>query len=142
MEAARRAIASVPPTRERGVLVVEDDPDTQWRLARMLTVRGNRVVGTSSAEAALELMAQWPVDFVLVDDGLPGMTGVELAREIHKRHPGVPVVIMSSEEDGGTSLAAKLAGVAAVVAKPFGLDALADLLRSLPGSEAELVPAE
>ncbi len=142
IEAARRAVASVPPTRERGVLVVEDDPDTQWRLARMLTVRGNRVVGTSSAEAALELMQLWPVDLVLVDDGLPGMSGLDLAREIHVRFPTVPVVIMSSEESGRARLAARLSGAVAVIAKPFGLDSLAELLRSLPGSEAELVPAE
>ncbi len=35
----------------RGVLLVEDDPDMQWRLARMLTVHGARVVGASSGEA-------------------------------------------------------------------------------------------
>ncbi|HEY8429363.1 MAG TPA: response regulator [Sandaracinaceae bacterium] len=142
LETARRAVASVPPTRERGVLVVEDDPDLQWRIARMLTIRGNRVVGTSSGEAALELMAQWPVDLALVDETLPGMSGVELARAIRERHPSVPVVLMSSEDTREARLAARLAGVAAVLAKPFAIDALVELLRSLPGYDAELVPAE
>ncbi|MCZ7678747.1 MAG: response regulator [Sandaracinaceae bacterium] len=142
IEAARRAVASVEATRERGVLVVEDDPDLQWRIARMLTVRGNRVVGTSSGEAALELMSQWPVDLVLVDETLPGMSGVELARAIRERHGPIPVVLMSAEDSREARLAARLAGAAAVLAKPFGIDALLDLLRSLPGYEAELVPAE
>lgn len=142
LEAARRAVASVPPSREQGVLVVEDDPDLQWRLARMLTVRGNRVVGTSSGEAALELMSQWPVDLVLVDETLPGMSGVELARAIRERHGPIPVVLMSDDDTREARLAARLAGAVAVLAKPFGIESLLELLGSLPGYDADLVPAE
>lgn len=145
LQAVKRAVASVPPTRERGIVVVEDDPDLQWRLARMLTVRGNRVVGTSRAEAALELMSHWPADLVLVDDGLPGMSGVELARAIKERHPSTSVVLMSSEGEGELHLAARLAGVVAVLVKPFALDSLVALLRSLPqlpDADLSLVPAE
>jgi DNA-binding response OmpR family regulator len=142
LEAARRAVASVPPTRERGIVVVEDDPDLQWRLARMLTVRGNRVVGTSSGEAALELMSHWTAELVLVDDGLPGMSGVELARAIKERHPKTSVVLMSSEAEGDVHLAARLAGVVAVLVKPFALDSLLSLLRSLPESTVDLVSGE
>jgi DNA-binding NtrC family response regulator len=141
LETVRRAIASVPPTRERGVLVIEDDPDLQWRLARMLTLRGNRVVGTSSAEAALELMRHWPVDLVLVDDELPGMSGVELAQHVHDHYPATSVVLMSTEPSAHAHLTARLAGVVAVLAKPFALDSLLDLLRSLD-AEPELAPAE
>ena len=124
------------------MLVVEDDPDLQWQLARMLTVRGNRVVGTSSAEAALELIGQWPVDLVLVDDQLPGMSGVELARIINEKHPDTPVVLMTSQASHGERIAETLAGVVAVVAKPFRLESLVELLRSFPKGEPELVPAE
>lgn len=139
---ARRAVATIPPTRTRGVLVVEDDPDLQWQLARMLTVRGNRVVGTSSAEGALELLRQWPVDLVLVDDGLPGMSGLELARTIRDAHPETAVVLMSSHDTPQARIAAKLAGAVAVVAKPFQIDSLVDLLRSFPKGEPDLAPAE
>ncbi len=135
-------MAAVDPVRERGVLVVEDDPDLQWRLARTLTVRGNRVVGTSSGEAALELMSQWPVDLVLVDDSLPGMNGVELARAIKERHGAIPVVLMSDEDSEEARLAARLAGVVAVLPKPFAIESLWDLLRSLTDGEAEAIPAE
>ncbi|MCB9595246.1 MAG: response regulator [Sandaracinaceae bacterium] len=136
---ARRAVATIPPVRVRGVLVVEDDPDLQWRLARMLTVRGNRVVGTSSAEGALELIRQWPVDLVLVDDTLPGMTGVELARILGEEYPETAVVLMSSDEQGGQSaMAARLAGAVATITKPFRPEALLELLRSFPKGEPEL----
>jgi len=136
---ARRAVATIPPTRMRGVLVVEDDPDLQWSLARMLTVRGNRVVGTSSGEGALELMRQWPVDLVLVDDSLPGMSGFELARVLAEEHPDVPVVLMSSEDESGEgALGEKVAGVVATIAKPFRPEALVELLQSFPKGEPEL----
>lgn len=135
---ARRAVATIPPIRVRGVLVVEDDPDLQWRLARMLTVRGNRVVGTSSGEAALELMAQWPVDLVLVDHSLPGMSGVELARRVAAEHPEVPVVLMSGEDDEPSPVVETLASVVATIAKPFRPEALVELLRSFPKGEPEL----
>jgi len=135
---ARRAVATIPPTRVRGVLVVEDDPDLQWRLARMLTVRGNRVVGTSSGEAALELMAQWPVDLVLVDHSLPGMSGVDLARRVAEEHPEVPVVLMSDEDDAPHPVAETLASVVATITKPFRPEALVELLRSFPKGEPEL----
>lgn len=142
LERARWAVATVPPTRTRGVLVVEDDPDLQWQLARMLTVRGNRVVGTSSGEAALELLRQWPVDLVLVDDGLPGMSGMELARTIRDAHPETAVVLMSSQDTPQARIAAKVAGAVAVVSKPFQIDALVELLRSFPKGEPDLAPAE
>lgn len=139
---ARRAVATIPPTRVRGVLVVEDDPDLQARLARMLTVRGNRVVGTSSAEGALELLRQWPVDLVLVDDGLPGMSGMELTRVIRDQHPEIPVVLMTTQDSPQARASAKVAGAVAVMAKPFRPEALLDLLRSFPKGEADLAAAE
>ena len=59
IETPEHAVAKVARdgklARDSGVLVVEDDPDTQWRLARMLTVHGARVVGTSSGEAAIAI---------------------------------------------------------------------------------------
>jgi len=138
IERARWAVATIPQTRARGIVVVEDDPDLQWKVARMLTVRGNRVVGTSSGEAALELIRQWPVDLVLVDDELPGMSGLELAVAIGEEHPDIPVVMMSSEGADLDELGHKLAGVVATIAKPFCPDTLLELLRSFPKGEPEL----
>ena len=128
---AARAIANVAP-RESAVLVVEDDPDLQWRLARMLTINGNRVVGTSSADGALALLAEWPVDLILIDEGLPGMTGLELAREVRARRPEISVVLMTGEESEATRRAARLAGAITCLAKPFRTEALVEVLRALP----------
>jgi DNA-binding response OmpR family regulator len=111
------------------VLLVEDDPDMQWRLARMLTVHGARVVGASSGEAALAVIAEWPADIVLVDESLPGISGLEVARTIREKHPAIPVVLMSAGESQELRLAAKVAGAMATLIKPFRMDALAALFQ-------------
>ena len=65
LKQAQQSIAKANPSNLR-VLVVESDPDLQWNLARMLTVQGNRVVGTSSGDGAVALITEWPVDLILV----------------------------------------------------------------------------
>lgn len=124
--------------RESGVLVVEDDPDTQWRLARVLTLHGARVVGASSGEAALALIDQWPADIVLVDQGLPGISGLEVARQIRQKHPSIPVVLMSTEESQDLRLAAKVAGAALTLTKPFRVEIVFALLQRLTSAGAKL----
>jgi CheY-like chemotaxis protein len=112
------------------ILVVEDDPDLQWRLARHLTVFGNRVVGTGSADGALALIAEWPVDIVLIDQDLPGTTGLELARQIRVAQPDIAIVIMTDTElDERPALG--MAGAVSWLAKPFRAEALAEVLARL-----------
>lgn len=128
---AVQPVRKVVPQRQCGVLVVEDDPDLQWRLARMLTVQGSRVVGTSSGDGALALVAQWPVDLVLVDQDLPGMSGLEVARRLRETHPDIPVVLMIRDDRPEVQEAAREAGAVACLVKPFEVDALFDLLMEL-----------
>jgi CheY-like chemotaxis protein len=138
VEAARLVAAHHPS----GVLVIEDDPDLQWRLARMLTVQGNRVVGTSSGDGALALISQWPVDLVLVDEDLPGMSGLEVAKRIRGSHPHIPVVLMTGADSHETRTAASLAGVVATLIKPLRSEHLAELAAVLALGIAVASPAE
>jgi len=140
LQGAVRAAESVVPMLG-GILVVEDDPDLQWHLARMLTVQGHRVVGTSSGDGALALVSQWPVDLILVDEELPGMNGLEVAARLREEHPQIPVVLMATEATEEVRIAARLAGVVETMVKPFRSEALAELVQRLfPDAVAE--PAE
>ncbi|MFW5920881.1 MAG: response regulator [Polyangiales bacterium] len=127
---AAPAVVGTSP-RQWGVLVVEDDPDTQWRLARMLTMEGHRVVGTSSGDGALALVGEWSMDLVLVDETLPGMDGLEVAQRIRERHPNMPVVLMTDEPSDELEMSARVAGVAATLAKPFRAEGLIRLLEQV-----------
>lgn len=121
--------STAPALRHHGVLVVEDDPDLQWKLARMLTMRGNRVVGTSSAEAALELLAEWPVDAIVIDASLPGMSGIELLRRVRALDPDLPVVLMTDTPDAHRDLGE----VTTILVKPLAEEAVLQALRDVLG---------
>jgi CheY-like chemotaxis protein len=134
LESAARSLAESRP-RHRSVLVVESDPDLQWNLARMLTVHGNRVVGTSSGDGALAVSEQWTADLALISATLPGLSGVEVARRLRAKNPDLLVILM---DDAVPSLDAEesSAAVTARLPKPFRFEALRALLDSL-----QLAPA-
>jgi len=113
----------------RAVLVVEADPEVQAGLARNLSRRGNRVVGTGSGDGALALVSQWNVDLVLIADALPGRNGVEVARLVRKACPAAVVVLMADTLEPATRVAARAAGADDCVRKPLSEDQLSYLLR-------------
>ena len=129
--------------RPCGVLVVEADPDLQWRLARMLTVEGNRVVGTSSGDGALALVAEWPVDLVLVSDELPGMEGIEVLRHLHERCPGLVSLLLAEDDTADLRAAARLAGATVCIRKSDDVVGLMAIIAglSLPGDVRPAVRA-
>ena len=134
LESAARTIAESRP-QHRGVLLVEADPDLQWSLARMLTVDGNRVVGTSSGEGALTVIEQWEADLALVASNLPGMSGVEVAQQLREWNPDLLVILMD-DETTGPAPKERSSYVSAYLAKPFRFEALRALIESL-----QLTPA-
>ena len=134
LESAARTIAQNDPTH-RSVLLVEGDPDLQWSLARMLTVNGNRVIGTSSGDGALAVIEQWRPDLALVASSLPGTSGVEVARLLREKNPDLLVILMD-EPSAEPSVIEGSTDVSAYLAKPFRFEALRKLIDSL-----QLTPA-
>jgi DNA-binding response OmpR family regulator len=129
LEKAARTIAENRP-RHRGVLLVESDPDLQWSLARMLTVEGNRVVGTSTGEGALTVIEQWDADLALVASNLPGTSGVEVAGQLRDLNPDLVVILMG--EDAPEWIPKEPSShVTAYLAKPFPFEVLRTLIESL-----------
>ncbi|MCA0304532.1 MAG: response regulator [Proteobacteria bacterium] len=82
--------------RPRRVLLVEDEVVLRLSTADMLEQLGCAVAAAGSGEQALELLAQGDgFDLLVTDLGLPGMSGDELAAEVRRRFPRLPVVIAS-----------------------------------------------
>ncbi len=134
--ASEQERSGVEPRPHRGILVVVPDPDLQWRLTRTLTIVGNRVVGTSSGDGALALIAEWPVDLVLIDEDLPRMDGLEVVRRLRACQPDIAIVLLTTGEDEEIEVTARLAGAVACLHKPFRMDELEDLLMSLRAGES------
>jgi CheY-like chemotaxis protein len=88
--------ATAAPSARRGnLLLVEDDAEVAALTREMLHGLGFTVMHAASAAAALGALANGrPVDIVLSDVMMPGgMNGLQLAREIRRRHPGLHVVL-------------------------------------------------
>ncbi len=84
------------PARPRRVLLVEDEVVLRMSTADMLEQLGCAVTGAGSGEQALELLAERDgFDLMVTDLGLPGISGDQLAAEVRRRFPTLPVVIAS-----------------------------------------------
>ena len=77
------------------VLLVEDSPEVSLITVEYLTELGHQVVAVADAELAVEQVALKTFDAVMTDVSLPGMSGIDLAKELIKRYPKLPVVIAS-----------------------------------------------
>lgn len=111
------------------ILYVEDNDDLRDSVVMALE-DSYALTACATGEQALELLEQdggW--DVLVTDVSLPGLSGLELARRATARRSGQWVVLCS-----GYDLAADLAALgpnARALVKPFTLDALEDLLRSI-----------
>ena len=84
-------------TMPRGSILLADDEDKILkRLGRALRDDGHEVVEVSSARAARQLISERPFDLLVLDNIMPGMTGLELVREITETIPATdrPQVVM------------------------------------------------
>lgn len=103
------------------ILVVEDNLEAQATLCELLSLLGYEVIGASSAEDALALLAE--VDILLTDVNLPGMSGVELAIKSHALDASKPIIISS-----GMDTASTLPFAVQLLPKPFSMAILSEIL--------------
>ena len=135
LRTGRREVAhSVRVPVESSVLVIEADPEVQVQMARTLRRSGLRVVGTSSGDGALALIAEWDVDLILVSEDLPGRNGIEVARLLHAVRPITRIVLMSFSSEAEVWEAARAAGAVGCVPKPLELQSLSRWLRPAPAN--------
>jgi signal transduction histidine kinase/ActR/RegA family two-component response regulator len=116
---------------EGQVLVVEDDDEVAALTVEMIHELGYDTTRVASAEAALGALAdRRTVDIVFSDVMMPGrMNGVELAQEIRRRRPNLPVVLTS----GYAEAARRKAGAQRIkiIPKPYRIDELRDALAAV-----------
>jgi PAS domain S-box-containing protein len=128
------------PAAVRSVLVVDDDDMVRENTAALLEEMGHRVMVAASAEEALELLASAvSIELVITDQLMPGMLGTQLARQIRRGAPAMPILIVS----GYAELTSAEAGLYPTLLKPFTREqlscALADVLDD--ATAADLAPA-
>ena len=131
-------VAQVPddlPTGTERILLVEDDNRLRDRTERALTALGYRVETAVNGVAAVEELSEGALpDLLLTDVVMPGgMTGVALVEEAWKRHPDLPVILMTGYAENSAALAESAKGGAIVLHKPFTRRQLAEAVRKALG---------
>ena len=114
---------SAPAHVQGNILVVDDDGTVRQVICRMLQSEGFTAEQASSAQEALELLAQKPFDLVLTDFGMPHMNGHALAKEIAGRAYACPVILLSGWNPG-VDCPAESDDLAAVLRKPITISSL------------------
>ena len=116
----------------RPVLVVDDDPDLALFLVDVLASFGVHCDVVGDGETALRVVRQIRPSLVLLDMHLPGLSGRELVSRLkaYDDTRAIPVVGMSSLGRLENAQNALQAGCDTFLLKPFGLDELADALRT------------
>jgi DNA-binding NtrC family response regulator len=112
------------------ILLVEDSPEVSLITVEYLTELGHQVVAVADAELAVTQVSQRKFDAVMTDVSLPGMSGIDLAKELARHYPKLPVVIASGY--GGLN-AESLLGQhhvnVLVLPKPYDMDMLEKTLQ-------------
>ena len=125
------------------VMVVDDEPGLAHALAINLRAHGWDVAIAPDGGTALELAASWRPEVVLLDLGLPDISGPDVIARI-RGWSKVPIVALSSRPDGEDKIDALDAGAADYVTKPFAMNELlarlrAAVRRAAPGDVSEAI---
>lgn len=119
----------VTAMERRTVLLVEDDESIRTMLRLALEDEGLRVVEASDGEAALLEFSRHAVDLVLLDIRLPGMSGIDVCRELRRRGT-TPLVGLTAQWSATDATAGFDAGLDDYLLKPIRVD---DLVRRMEG---------
>jgi EAL domain-containing protein (putative c-di-GMP-specific phosphodiesterase class I) len=111
------------------VLIVDDEQAILRAYSRVLASHGYVVTTAASAEVALESLAAEPVDVVISDLTMPGMTGLEFLREVRQNDPDLPVILMTACPSTESAARAIEYGALRYLLKPVAKDALERALR-------------
>ena len=104
------------------IAVVDDDESVCRALKRFLLTRGMRVETFTSSRAFAALICTNPAfapDCVVLDLQMPGLDGLAIQKEIVRCRPGMPVVILTGDDDDAARAQAVAAGALAIFDKPL-----------------------
>jgi len=115
------------------ILVVDDEPDIVAMLSRSLARHGFQIEATSSAEDALQRADTTAFDAALIDLVMPGRDGADLAEQLRKKIPGLPIGLLTGYSHSPLIPAFARSGIA-VFAKPVIIQEVVDFLQKEIGA--------
>lgn len=109
------------------ILVVDDDPINLWAISSLCRKNGYTVSTAKNGDEALSVVENEPVELVLLDLMLPGMSGFEVCERLRERYADrfIPVIIMTAHGDGSSEMIRGFqSGANDYLVKPFDMNVL------------------
>jgi two-component system KDP operon response regulator KdpE len=113
------------------VLLVDDDSFMRQALRVSLAARGYSVEEVENGEAGVQVVSQKPLDLVLLDVNMPGMSGLEACERIRALRPSIGILMLTVRDSEENIVAALEAGADDYVTKPFRFGELVARMRAV-----------
>jgi two-component system OmpR family response regulator len=113
------------------VLIIEDDPRLADLLGQLLTAERHVVETAASGRDGLDLASAGGIDAIVLDIGLPDISGLEVARRLRRAGNAVPILVLTARDAVPDRVGGLDAGADDYLVKPFAFDELAARLRSI-----------
>lgn len=109
------------------ILIAEDTQYIQYLLKQILADQGHQLHSAEDGNQALKILAEFPVDLLLLDLHLPDMDGIQVIEEVHQTRPKIPFLVLSGFVDADIEIRLWQMGVSRILTKPVSRE---DLLES------------
>ena len=119
------------------ILIVEDDHDLREALVTTLELAKYQVREAANGEQALASLAKSPVDMVVSDVNMPGMSGHELLGEVQRLYPGLPMMLITAYGQISDAVSAMQSGATDYLVKPFEPKVLVDAVSNIVGGSRQ-----
>jgi nitrogen regulation protein NR(I) len=119
-------LSMMAPSR---ILLIEDDPGISGTLRQVLVDEGYEVEVEARGDTGLARAGREAFNVVVTDLKLPGLSGLELVRQLHAAQPRLPIILVTAYGTTETAIEATKFGAYDYLLKPFNVPALLDLVR-------------
>ena len=116
------------------LLIVDDEADFVTVLAERLALRGFRAETAVSGAEAMKKVAENGFRVLVLDVKMPGIDGLELMDEIKRKHPDLPVILLTGHGSTADAERGMEAGAYDYIMKPVDLDELIEKIKGAAGA--------
>ena len=113
------------------ILIIEDETDIRQQVAAKLKQQDYMVDETGEGEEGLFFAEEYPIDVAIVDIGLPGISGLEVIRQLRAKGNTLPVLILTARDRWQDKVDGLEAGADDYLAKPFQMEELLARVKAL-----------
>ncbi|MBW1705863.1 MAG: PAS domain S-box protein [Deltaproteobacteria bacterium] len=106
------------------VLLVDDEEDFRRAITRRLSKRGMLIEQAGTGEECTSILEKWPVDVVVLDVKMPGMSGIEVLKRIKEKYTGTEVILLTGHASVRDGVEGIKSGAFDYVTKPLELEHL------------------